>query len=135
MRGKIIDICSWRLWRRTNRKNSNFMWQHTTIAIAKNIVFHPKTRHINMKFHFIQEAIHAKEIELVYWRTEEQNCWYSHQSFAKWLISFLKRNAWSEICKEFRRESWCLNNLADFLELKKSVLFLNFPMSHSSIQV
>ncbi|KAM1756496.1 hypothetical protein ACFX11_005858 [Malus domestica] len=44
----------------------------SVIAMAKNPVFHQKTRHINKKFHFIREAIQAKEIELVYCRTEEQ---------------------------------------------------------------
>ncbi|CAL2267031.1 unnamed protein product [Prunus armeniaca] len=44
----------------------------SAIAMAKNPVFHQKSRHINRKFHFIQEAIQAKEIELVYCRTEEQ---------------------------------------------------------------
>ncbi|KAM1320779.1 hypothetical protein ACFX2F_013932 [Malus domestica] len=43
----------------------------STIAMTKNLVFHQKTRHINRKFHFIREAIQAKEIELVYCRTEE----------------------------------------------------------------
>ncbi|KAM1033230.1 hypothetical protein ACFX2C_036800 [Malus domestica] len=44
----------------------------SAIVMAKNSVFRQKTRHINMKFHFIREAIQAKEIELVYYRTEEQ---------------------------------------------------------------
>ncbi|CAL2258380.1 unnamed protein product [Prunus armeniaca] len=44
----------------------------SAIAMAKNPVFHQKSRHINKKFHFIREAIQAKEIELVYCRTEEQ---------------------------------------------------------------
>ncbi|CAL2229802.1 unnamed protein product [Prunus armeniaca] len=44
----------------------------SAIAMAKNPVFHQKSRHINRKFHFIREAIQAKEIELVYCRTEEQ---------------------------------------------------------------
>ncbi|KAI5336288.1 hypothetical protein L3X38_015555 [Prunus dulcis] len=37
----------------------------STIAMAKNLVFHQKTRHIRLKFHFIREAIQAKEIELI----------------------------------------------------------------------
>ncbi|CAL2238905.1 unnamed protein product [Prunus armeniaca] len=44
----------------------------SAIAMAKNPVFHQKSRHINRKFHFIREAIQAKEIELVYCRTDEQ---------------------------------------------------------------
>ncbi|KAB2620230.1 hypothetical protein D8674_039646 [Pyrus ussuriensis x Pyrus communis] len=44
----------------------------SAIAMAKNPVFHQKTRHINRKFHFIREVIQAKEIELMYCKTEEQ---------------------------------------------------------------
>ncbi|KAI5336297.1 hypothetical protein L3X38_015564 [Prunus dulcis] len=44
----------------------------STIAMAKNPVFHQKTRHIRLKFHFIREAIQAKEIELIYCKTEDQ---------------------------------------------------------------
>ena len=42
------------------------------IAIAKNPVFHQKTRHVNRKLHFIKEAIQQNEIELVCCKTEEQ---------------------------------------------------------------
>ena len=44
----------------------------SAIAIAKNPVFHQKTRHISRKFHFIRDAIQEKEIELVYCKSEEQ---------------------------------------------------------------
>ncbi|KAB2603157.1 hypothetical protein D8674_004162 [Pyrus ussuriensis x Pyrus communis] len=44
----------------------------SAIAIAKNPVFHQKTRHISRKFHFIRDAIQENEIELVYCKSEEQ---------------------------------------------------------------
>ncbi|CAL2228058.1 unnamed protein product [Prunus armeniaca] len=44
----------------------------SAIAMAKNSVFHQKTRYISGKFHFIREAIQAKEIELIYCKTEDQ---------------------------------------------------------------
>ncbi|KAI5329222.1 hypothetical protein L3X38_028619 [Prunus dulcis] len=44
----------------------------SAIAMAKNPVFHQKTRNISRKFHFIREAIQAKEIELIYCKTEDQ---------------------------------------------------------------
>ncbi|KAM2377501.1 hypothetical protein ACFX1X_044093 [Malus domestica] len=44
----------------------------SAIAMAKNPVLHQRTRHISRKFHFIREAIQAKEIELVYCKTEDQ---------------------------------------------------------------
>ncbi|KAI5341717.1 hypothetical protein L3X38_009592 [Prunus dulcis] len=44
----------------------------SAIAMAKNPIHHQKTRHISRKFHFIREAIQAKEIELIYCKTEDQ---------------------------------------------------------------
>ncbi|KAI5348230.1 hypothetical protein L3X38_001117 [Prunus dulcis] len=44
----------------------------SAIVISRNPVHHQKTRHISRKFHFIREAIQAKEIELVYCKTEDQ---------------------------------------------------------------
>ncbi|CAL8994678.1 unnamed protein product, partial [Prunus brigantina] len=44
----------------------------SAIAMARNLVHHQKTRHISRKFHFIREAIQAKEIELIYCKTEDQ---------------------------------------------------------------
>ncbi|BBG93443.1 hypothetical protein Prudu_001453 [Prunus dulcis] len=44
----------------------------SAIAMARNPVHHQKTRHISRKFHFIREAIQAKEIELIYCKTEDQ---------------------------------------------------------------
>ncbi|CAL2246345.1 unnamed protein product [Prunus armeniaca] len=43
----------------------------SAIVMAKNPVFHQKTRHISRKFHFIRESIQAKEIELIYCTTED----------------------------------------------------------------
>jgi len=36
------------------------------IAIAKNPIPHARTKHINIKFHYVCEAIHDGTIELVY---------------------------------------------------------------------
>ncbi|KAI5323713.1 hypothetical protein L3X38_032785 [Prunus dulcis] len=44
----------------------------SAIAMARNPVHHQKTRHISRKFHFIREAIQAKEIDLIYCGTEDQ---------------------------------------------------------------
>ena len=37
----------------------------STIAIAKNYVFHSRTRHIAVKYHFIKEAISNGEVQLM----------------------------------------------------------------------
>ncbi|CAL8083743.1 unnamed protein product [Prunus armeniaca] len=45
----------------------------SAIAITKNPVHHHKTRHINRRFHYIQDALQNVEIDLLYCRTGEQN--------------------------------------------------------------
>ncbi|PON60182.1 hypothetical protein PanWU01x14_155070 [Parasponia andersonii] len=44
----------------------------SVIAMAKNFVFHSKTKHIGIKYHFIRKAEANKEIELKHCKTEEQ---------------------------------------------------------------
>nr|CAN60813.1 hypothetical protein VITISV_038722 [Vitis vinifera] len=44
----------------------------SAIAIAKNYVFHSRTRHIVVKYHFIKEAISYCEVQLMYCKLEEQ---------------------------------------------------------------
>ena len=45
---------------------------NSAIAIAKNYVFHSRTRHIAVKYHFIKEAISDDEVQLMYCKSEEQ---------------------------------------------------------------
>ncbi|KAL8091907.1 hypothetical protein AgCh_034248 [Apium graveolens] len=42
------------------------------IDMTKNQVYHSRTKHIAIKHHFIREASTSGEIEVVYYRTEEQ---------------------------------------------------------------
>ncbi|CAL9012442.1 unnamed protein product [Prunus brigantina] len=44
----------------------------SAIAMAKNPVFHQRSKHIKRKFHFIREAIQEGVIELLYCKGEEQ---------------------------------------------------------------
>ena len=44
----------------------------STITMSKNPMFHQKTRHINIRYHFIRDAIQDGTIELKYCKTEEQ---------------------------------------------------------------
>ena len=41
-------------------------------ALAKNPVFHDRSKHIDTRYHFIRECIAKKEIELEYVRTNDQ---------------------------------------------------------------
>ena len=40
--------------------------------MAKNAVYHNKTKHIMIKYHFLRETTANKEIKLNYCKTEEQ---------------------------------------------------------------
>lgn len=42
------------------------------IKLSKNPVLHGRSKHIDIKYHFIRELLHEKVIEVDYCRTEEQ---------------------------------------------------------------
>ena len=44
----------------------------SAINISKNPVMHSKTKHIAIKYHFVKELVHDKEIRLEYVHTKEQ---------------------------------------------------------------
>ncbi|GAB2287999.1 hypothetical protein Dimus_037972 [Dionaea muscipula] len=44
----------------------------SAIAIARNPVYHDRSKHIDVRFHFLREAIAKKEVELKYVRTQVQ---------------------------------------------------------------
>ena len=44
----------------------------SAISMAKNPVFHQRTRHINRKYHFIREALQEGVINVKFCRSEEQ---------------------------------------------------------------
>ena len=48
-----------------------FQENQGTIALAKNPVYHSRTKHIDIRFHFIREKVEAKELEIEYKPTEE----------------------------------------------------------------
>jgi len=41
-------------------------------ALAKNSVFHDRSKHIDTRYHFIRECISRKEMELKYVKTQDQ---------------------------------------------------------------
>jgi len=40
--------------------------------MTKNLIFHSKTKHIEIRHHFIRELVDKKEIELSFCKTDEQ---------------------------------------------------------------
>ncbi|XP_071700490.1 uncharacterized protein [Rutidosis leptorrhynchoides] len=55
-----------------NEATQIFCDNKSAIAIAKNPVFHGRTKHIDIKYHFLRESYAKKDIELKYCKTEEQ---------------------------------------------------------------
>ena len=43
----------------------------SAIMLAKNPVFHAKTKHIDVKYHFIRDVLEDKHMELVKVRTDD----------------------------------------------------------------
>ena len=44
----------------------------STIALAKNLVYHDQSKYIDTKFHFIRQCVQTEAIELEYVNTNEQ---------------------------------------------------------------
>ena len=49
-----------------------WMDNQSAIALAKNPVFHDRSKHIKLKYHFIREAVETKKVELEFVPTELQ---------------------------------------------------------------
>ena len=57
---------------RQNDPTEIFYDNKSAIAITKNLVYHSRTKHIAIKYHFVKEAASKGEIELKYCNTKEQ---------------------------------------------------------------
>ena len=44
----------------------------STIALTNNMMFHGRSKHISIKFHYIKELVKNQEIELEFCRSEDQ---------------------------------------------------------------
>ncbi len=54
-----------------------------SILLANNLVYHARTKHIEVHYHFIREKVLAKEIDFRYRQAEEisKNAWYTRSGF------------------------------------------------------
>ena len=43
----------------------------SALAIARNLVFHARTKHIEVHYHYVRERLHAGDIDLVYVPTQD----------------------------------------------------------------
>jgi hypothetical protein len=49
-----------------------FLDNKSTLALAKNPVFHDRSKHIDTKYHFLRECIAKKEVQLKFEKTHDQ---------------------------------------------------------------
>ncbi|MCO5556886.1 hypothetical protein L7F22_010440 [Adiantum nelumboides] len=55
-----------------DREVFNYCDNLSSIQLARNPVFHARTKHIEVHYHFVQDQVLASDINLVYVSTEEQ---------------------------------------------------------------
>ena len=67
----------------------------SAIALAKNLVYQDRSKHIDTRFHFIRQCVQIEAIELEYVNTDEQLADILTKSFARHL-SGVKRENWRE---------------------------------------
>lgn len=70
----------------------------SAIALAKNPIFHDRSKHIDTRYHYIRECVEKKEVELTYVKTNDQIA----DIFTKPLKfeDFSRLRAWIGVAKE-----------------------------------
>ena len=48
-----------------------FVNNKSTLTLAKNVVFHYQSKHINIRYHFIRECIARKEVQLEFVKSHD----------------------------------------------------------------
>ncbi len=63
----------------------------SSILLANNPVYHARTKHIEVHYHFIREKVIAKEIDLIHVNTEDQ------------VVDFFTKALGTDKLKKFRK--------------------------------
>ena len=56
----------------TNYMNKIWCDNNSAIALATNLVFHARTKHVEVDFHFVREKIDRKQLQVIHVPTEFQ---------------------------------------------------------------
>ena len=52
--------------------NHNLLWQYLSIALSKNSIFHGRSKHIEIKYHFIRELVENGNIKMEFCKFGQQ---------------------------------------------------------------
>jgi hypothetical protein len=63
----------------------------STIGISKNPVFHSRTKHIDMKYHFITDHVTKGEIEMKFCKTDDQHADISTKALPREDFHYMKK--------------------------------------------
>ncbi|GJX49839.1 retrovirus-related pol polyprotein from transposon TNT 1-94 [Tanacetum coccineum] len=69
----------------------------SAIALCCNNVQHSRSKHIDVRYHFIKEQVENGVVETLHRQNIISASKHLHQSFASRKIQFLDRKAWNEI--------------------------------------
>ena len=61
------------------------LWEDNqgAIALAKNPVFHKRTKHIQIRYHFVRDAVDDKVIDVDFCPREEDGCRHFNQTYSQ----------------------------------------------------
>ncbi|MCO5598981.1 hypothetical protein L7F22_053080 [Adiantum nelumboides] len=51
--------------------NTIYTENRSTLAVARNLIFHARTKHIEVHYHYVKERLLAREISLAYVPTQD----------------------------------------------------------------
>ena len=69
----------------------------SAIALSRNHVFHKQSKHIDTRYHFLQEMVTGKEISVQFYRYEEQFADIFTKPLGNELFKIHRRNI--RVCK------------------------------------
>ncbi|MCO5587601.1 hypothetical protein L7F22_041550 [Adiantum nelumboides] len=56
---------------RQDTANTKYTDSQSTLAVARNPIFHARTKHIEVHYHYVRERLSAREISLAYVPTQD----------------------------------------------------------------
>jgi hypothetical protein len=69
----------------------------SAISVAKNPVIHSRTKHIEVRYHFLRDNVEKGNIDLIH-VPKKAACRYPNQAFGPSYICSFARRAWSCFC-------------------------------------